>query len=512
MKKVMFAAAALLLAACGREALPESTGREDLPETGTYTVTFKATFNPETRLTVNPDDGVATWQTGDKIAIFTNMDNCIVSEPLTGADFDNQGNPTFTFIVPEGEVINQGAVSYYPASIAVDGQPNQIILPATYENSDILAQSIPMKAVLGAGDILDFFFLASMVSLERPAAFPSYPSEDKKLTKVVFSGGNNELITGSFTVEANGVLTPAGSNGTTISVGYSGTQSNFCFTLPTVSPYNETITRNYTTFTNGFSLSFTADDGFVYYRKTRSSSFVAKRATLVNMPAIDIQCQEFYLTGTATGWDNASTLARMIQCGSNSYVGALNSYDQGNLGKGLKILQGFSLGNWDYTLGYISNTETSFGNGLGNLANDYNGVTKVTLTLNNDSWTYALKWISNEYSHNGTGRGLLLVGSFDSWGNGITLTEKVGHNWYAEITVSDASLIKPGTSYFWKIRRADTWDVNWGQGTIEDAQLYSGMALKDGSFDPNDGTIKLSAGTYDVFFNDAAGQIMFVKK
>lgn len=514
MKKALFAAAALLLAACGREALPETTGGENLPEAGTYTVSFKASFPPETRLTVNTGSGAATWQVDDQIAIFTTDDTRIVSAPLTQGDFDSEGYPTFTFTLQEGEVIGTGAVSYYPASIAVDGSPNQINLPAAYENSDNLARSIPLRAVRGTGDILEFSHLASMVSLARPAD-PSYPSADKKITKVVFSAGNGEPLTGSFIVHENGVLLPpenGNDNGTTITVGYSGNQNNFCFILPPASPSNENISEPHTNFSDGFSLSFQSGDGFVYFEKTRSSSFVAKRATLVNMPAIDIQCREFYLTGTATGWDNSSKQARMIQCGTNSFVGALNSYDSNGLGKGLKILQGFNLGNWNYTLGYISETNTSFGSGLANLANDYGGVTKVFLTLNENSWTYSLNWVSNEYSHNGSGQGLRLVGSFDGWGNGIALTEKAGHNWYAEITVSDTELIHPGTHYFWKIKRADTWDVQWGQGTIEDDQLYSGVALKEGDHDPNNGTLSLSAGTYDVFFNDAAGQIMFVKK
>ena len=90
------------------------------------------------------------------------------------------------------------------------------------------------------------------------------------------------------------------------------------------------------------------------------------------------------------------------------------------------------------------------------------------------------------------------------------MNNPVMHNWVAEVTVAEGTNFEPNHDYWWKVR-TNGWSTEWGRGTINNNQLYSGVEL-NAHGDEGNGSINLSAGTYDVFFNDAIGRIMFVKK
>lgn len=511
MKRLLYLAAALLAVSCAREVIPEPVNQEENQEVKTYTVTLKASFDPETRLDFSPEDGVATWKETDKIAVFSEK-GALIEGSIT--EMDNS-QPTFTFTVKEGDAIKVGATAYYPASIAVADNPNQIVLPATFDDLSVSRQTIPMKAVVTEGEIaLPFQHLASIVYVNAPTSTPSYPGTGREPKNVLFSVSEGN-ITGTFTVGEDGNLTAAGNNGKTVQVPWRFGDPYY-FVLPAA------------TYDKGFSLSIISADGFTFYRKNRSSAYTAVRAHMLNMPAFDPQCKVFYLTSTATEWSDSEPLARMIQTGENSFLGALysckGSKEEWDLG--LRILQGYNLGtHWNNVIGGIENSNiATYGENVGNFNGSPAGVYKVSITLYENNWRYTSEKVGNEnWDHQEQGGGLTLVGSFnDSWENperGISLVQKVGHNWYAQIVVSGSSMIQPDTSYEWKIRRNDGWTVNWGRdpdqsyGNISSSQLYSYLQVKDEqhSSTPNC-TLKLSAGTYEIFFNDATGWIMFVKK
>ena len=227
------------------------------------------------------------------------------------------------------------------------------------------------------------------------------------------------------------------------------------------------------------------------------------------MPAFDPQCKEFYLTSTETDWSDNVTTARMIQTGPNSFLGALYSH-RGPLGDrdlGLRILQKYNLGTDWYNVigGRNDNDMASYGGSVGNIYGDV-GVWKVSITLYEDNWRYTTERVNNEYHHDH----MYLVGSFDNWSaEGISLTQKVGHNWYAQVEVAEGAMIEPGVDYTWKINNG-SWAVQWNDGVINADKLYSYVDFKN--VEGHDSTLKLPAGTYDVYFNDAIGWIMFEKK
>lgn len=89
-----------------------------------------------------------------------------------------------------------------------------------------------------------------------------------------------------------------------------------------------------------------------------------------------------------------------------------------------------------------------------------------------------------------------LIGDFNSWGGDVKMTQSAfdPHLW----VVRDLVI---GAAGGLKIRANGGWDVNWGTES-----KWSGIATQGGS------NIPVDAGTYDVFFNDADGSYIFVKK
>lgn len=89
-----------------------------------------------------------------------------------------------------------------------------------------------------------------------------------------------------------------------------------------------------------------------------------------------------------------------------------------------------------------------------------------------------------------------LIGDFNNWTGDVKMTQSAfePHKWVARDVVI-------GSGGGLKIRANGSWDVNWGSET-----KWSGIATAGGA------NIPVDAGTYDVFFNDADGSYIFVKK
>ena len=502
MKRMIYLAAVLLLAACSRETLPETIEIVENPEAKTYTVSLQATFDPETRLSFDiSNQGAAKWDQSDKVALFTLNGNRVIGD-IRG-DF-NEDSPTFTFTIEDGDKIDEGATVYYPASIAVKGHPDQIVLPASYDNVSDLGKSFPMKATVSGGKMA-FKHLASIISVAPFTSTPSYPSYDQRPQIVEFSVQGSNAITGKFTVNNDLSLTASGDNGTTITAPWALNEPYY-FVLPPA--------------TYQFSVSIKAADGFIYYKKSRTTKpYDAVRKNLLPMPAFDPQCKEFYLTGTATGWSDSNTNARMIQADENVFIGALYSFDNSGQGSdyGFKILQGFNTGEgWGKVVGVDKNNINSLSATYGDVVNipaPDNRVYGVTLTLGADYWTAESWRTRDEYGDYDHAHLYLVFGPYaadsSTWTTSVELSQPVGHNWKGQVTIGNNSNIPADTKYGWKVNNGN-WYVQWNKGEITDNKLYSSVDFNNS--DTRNGSITLSAGIYDVFFNDAIGRIMFVKK
>lgn len=494
MKRMIYLAAALLLAACSREALPETVDTTESPQTKTHSVSLQATFDPETRLSFDLGIEKWAWAQDDKVALFTHKGKKIEGEIRAG-DFSAE-SPTFTFTLEDDDYIAEGATVFYPASIAVD--ENHIQLPSSYVSAQSLNHSIPMKASVNAGKMA-FQLLASIIYVAPFSKTPSYPSYDQRPQTVEFSVLESNAITGKYTVNNDLSLTASGDNGTTITAPWA-LKEPYYFFLPPAS-YK-------------FSVSIKAADGFIYYKKSRTKTpYEAARRNLLQMPEFDPQCKEFYLTGIATGWSDSSKDARMIQTGANTFEGALfNNGSPSDLG--FKILQGFNVGtSWNNVIGVSEHsTSATYGN-VGNIPAENDWVYAVTLTLEADYWTAVPRKARPEGGNYVHDHLYLVFGPYadnsDTWTTSVELSQPVGHNWKGQVTIGNNSNIPADTKYGWKVNNGD-WYVQWNKGDITDNKLYSSVDFNNA--DTRNGTLTLSAGTYNVFFNDAIGWIMFEKK
>ncbi len=89
-----------------------------------------------------------------------------------------------------------------------------------------------------------------------------------------------------------------------------------------------------------------------------------------------------------------------------------------------------------------------------------------------------------------------MIGDFNSWGGDLSLEQSTydSHQW----SLKDITI--PTTGKF-KFRADGAWTINWGADTE-----FSGKGVQDG------GNIPLTAGTYDIYFNDIDGRYQFIKK
>lgn len=90
-----------------------------------------------------------------------------------------------------------------------------------------------------------------------------------------------------------------------------------------------------------------------------------------------------------------------------------------------------------------------------------------------------------------------MIGSFNGWGGDLAMEQSSfdSHQWF----IKDVTF--PSNGEF-KFRANGTWNVmDWGSGTE-----LSGQGTKPGS------NIPLTAGTYDIYFNDLDGRYQLIKK
>ena len=148
MRKNVFilAAAALLFAGCAKEAAEKF-------EVASYNTTIGAVIDGVDTKAALADDGTFTWQTGDKIAVYTSK-GVFKEFVLTGGEGTNKAN--FSGTLDEGETVSEVAV--YPSVFNpqyVSASEIKVTLPETYtyegENT-----RVPMIAQLDKSGLLTF--------------------------------------------------------------------------------------------------------------------------------------------------------------------------------------------------------------------------------------------------------------------------------------------------------------------------------------------------------------------
>ena len=208
MKKYLFifaAAATCMLVACSKEKELRAPEAETEETTASEFVrlpgwTYIGASNVESKASLTDDSTpVFKWNTGDKIALFTDNDGYLVSDALD-ASFNNEESATFGF---EGTGINphRSCFAVYPASL-VSGCANPtenslaINLPASYTLAQVqdLVSPIPMVALNDPNQPLAFKSICALLRITvKNVAW------DAQSIKIRFPG---KKVNGSFTLSS----------------------------------------------------------------------------------------------------------------------------------------------------------------------------------------------------------------------------------------------------------------------------------------------------------------------
>ena len=199
--------------------------------------------------------------------------------------------------------------------------------------------------------------------------------------------------------------------------------------------------------------------------------------------------KNMFLVGNATAanWNNNNNNQAIFRDASN----ANKFHFIGKFGAGeFKFLE--ILGNWQpqwgLKAGLVANSD---GGDPGTFVTSAAGYYSFTMDILAKTYTLTpYTGTMTDYSTIG------MIGDFNGWGGDLALEQSTydSHQW----SLKDITITTTGK---FKFRADGAWTVNWGAGTE-----LSGQGTQGGA------DIPLTAGTYDIYFNDIDGRYQFIKK
>lgn len=208
-------------------------------------------------------------------------------------------------------------------------------------------------------------------------------------------------------------------------------------------------------------------------------------------PDEEVPLKNFFLVGNATaaGWENNNNNTPLFRSAENPEVYNYTGY----FGEGeFKLLE--ERGAWQPQWGLDNGSLTSsdiLGGDPGAFTVSTAGY--YTLTIDIDQLTYSFEPFDASGEATYSTIGVIGDSTPGGWDNDTDMTQSEfdDHIWFVNgISLIDGEM---------KFRAEDAWDVNWGDDTP-----LSGEAFQDG---PN---IPVTAGTYDVWFNDLTGRYLLI--
>jgi hypothetical protein len=282
MKKIsiILSAFALIICSCTKEQPISLLNISPDDDVASFTATFEGQ-GPETKLGINTSTGVLSWANEDAIAVQM-TDNTFV-------DFVYNSSDQKFYASLGGKTVKDGGVAYYPASIALDGNPDSVDLPTSYSASvsaGVARVCPPMKATvdLGAG-ALSLEHLGGILSVN----VSHVPADADKLVLTV----PQKTVTGTFTVDTDHIS--AGSKSSTVTINFENgildsSAKEFYIPVPV------------TTFTGGFTVDFkNASDQTLYTHSTEKTSIEVGRAKIKRMENLTVPIS-IYVRNNNTDW------------------------------------------------------------------------------------------------------------------------------------------------------------------------------------------------------------------
>ena len=376
MKKIsiILSAFALIICSCTKEQPTSLLNISPDDDVASFTATFEGQ-GPETKLGINTITGVLSWANEDAIAVQM-TDNTFV-------DFVYNSSDQKFYASLGGKTVKDGGVAYYPASIAIDGNPNSVNLPTSYSASvsDGVARVCPpMKATVDLG--------ARALSLEHLGGILSVnvshvPADADKLVLTV----PQKTVTGTFTVDTDHIS--AGSKSSTVTIIFGNgildsSAKEFYIPVPV------------TTFTGGFTVDFkNASDQTLYTHSTEKTSIEVGRAKIKRMENLTVPSYIYICDNTDASWNNVKVYAKnsSVQFTSNWPGDALTGDTYTHNGHSYKRIE-IPAGQLGVSGGEVTLSGTADGGGEG--TRDYVRAGVYNQTFNSDVY-YFVSTTTPEY-------------------------------------------------------------------------------------------------------------------
>lgn len=203
---------------------------------------------------------------------------------------------------------------------------------------------------------------------------------------------------------------------------------------------------------------------------------------------------EYYVVGAMQGWNKEEEgmtcmlypQSKMVHSYTTKYEGDAN----------LKLWLGSDFGNWDVCFGSATNDDNSaagslVSTGAGAIICPEKGA-YYTFTADFSSMSYTWTKLTDQAPAEYTQ--ISLIGDFNGWGGDADMQQVTPHNWYiAGLEVSAGGI---------KFRENHDWTTSWGGNHVLADQNY-------GVAEASNDNLTITAGTYNVFFNDITKEFVF---
>lgn len=493
MKKFIFISLAILSVACSKEAVSEIEFVKtiDIPE-NMVKLSITVPREPETRATMASKQ--LSFAADDEIAVIGTL-NAVTSIQTLEVESITPSAITFSTAIDKDMEI--GEYAYYPVSIANKDYPTRINWPSSFNGTKV---QLPMMAKIDvSGPSAVFHYLGAMLKVNLSDA-PSDVNTLEFKTASNFVGSYDVTFSGN---DVNSVVANTLSGNTeTLSVNPSS-MTTYYVPIP-AGTYSE------------FQLGMKRGS---YYYKQRTSDLdddiTPSLGNMVNLGDFDYDVdsiEEWYMICKLqkSPWTMSDKSIRFIKIADHQYRAATNNAnDSGDYG--YKIQYGSPASySWDKTTGAKTANQSS-GDLKENGNNCYYGTSNViyAATINTSTWKYNNDYVNAADAFNFST--IDMVGDFNSWStssNKISFDKGGAHNWSKSITVSSNTKVE------FKIIANSQWEYgNWGGVNITDATPYgTGTYRNTGDPDTARDSYTLTPGDYMVYFNDAKGDIMFVRQ
>ncbi len=203
---------------------------------------------------------------------------------------------------------------------------------------------------------------------------------------------------------------------------------------------------------------------------------------------------EYYVVGAMQGWNpNEEGMtcmlypqSKMVHSYTTKYEGDAN----------LKLWLGSDFGNWDFCFGSATNDDNSaagslVSTGAGAIVCPEKGAYYTFIadfSSMSYTWTKLTDQAPAEYTQ------ISLIGDFNEWKKDADMQQVTPHNWYiAGLEVTAGGI---------KFRENHAWTTSWGGKHVLAEQNY-------GVAEASNDNLTITAGTYNVFFNDITKEFVF---